>query len=313
MIVILSLIIVVLITVIGLQYRAYHTRSVNLIKVRDSLQSIIANRSSEKLLLFTDDRALIPVLVEINHLLEHNQQKAADFIRMEQSMRKMLSNISHDLKTPLTVVLGYIETINLDPHMNAEDRQLLLTKVHHKANEVLELVRRFFDLARLESGDTVLPLSLIQMNDLCGTNLLAFYDTLTAQGFEVAISIPELPLHAWGNEEALNRVLNNLISNAITHGGEGKAIGLALRADEEFVYIDIWDKGKGIPEHEQDRVFERLYTLEDSRNQSFQRSGLGLTITKRLLEALGGTIRITSRPYDKTVFTVRLQRCSYAK
>ncbi|MCM3041190.1 sensor histidine kinase [Paenibacillus motobuensis] len=312
MVIVLALLVVILMAVVAIQYRAYRARSANLVQIHNRLQEIIAGRTSEKLLIFTDDRALIPVLIEINHLLEHNQQTVAEFLKMEQSMRKMISNISHDLKTPLTVVLGYIETINLDPNMDAEERKVLLSKVHAKANEVLELIRQFFDLARLESGDKLIPLSRIHMNDICGKNMLNFYDTLTVKGFEVAIEIPDKPLLAWGNEEALDRVLNNLISNAIGHGGEGMAVGLTLRGDDEFVYVDVWDRGKGIDELHQDRVFERMYTLEDSRNKSYQGSGLGLTITKRLVEAQEGTIHIHSKPYEKTVFTVRLKRIAFA-
>ncbi|MNF97779.1 Alkaline phosphatase synthesis sensor protein PhoR [compost metagenome] len=230
---------------------------------------------------------------------------------MEQSMRKMISNISHDLRTPLTVLLGYLETINLDPAMRAEERTRLLSRVQDKAHEVIGLIRKFFDLARLEAGDKSIPLSRIHMNDICGQNMLSFYDTLTVKGFHVSIEIPSEPLLAWGNEEALGRILNNLIANAIQHGGEGKTVGLVLQGDDESVYVQIWDRGKGISERDQDRVFERLYTLEDSRHQSYPGSGLGLTITKRLVEGQGGTIAIHSKPNEKTVFTVKLKRIAF--
>ncbi|PWV95168.1 signal transduction histidine kinase [Paenibacillus cellulosilyticus] len=311
MVIALAVLVVILTAIIVIQYFTARTRSSSLMQIHNKLNEIIAGGTSEKLLVFTDDRAIIPLLIEINHLLEYNQQREANFLKMEQSMRKMTSNISHDLKTPLTVVLGYIETINLDPDMSAEERKVLLSRVHAKANEVLELIRQFFDLARLESGDKPIPLSQIHMNDICGKNMLAFYDTLTVKGFEVSIEIPDKPLLVWGNEEALDRVLNNLIANAIQHGGEGMTIGLTLRADNDFVYVDIWDRGKGIDELHQDRVFERMYTLEDSRNKSYQGSGLGLTITKRLVEAQGGTIRIYSKPYEKTMFTIKLKRTAF--
>lgn len=112
------------------------------------------------------------------------------------------------------------------------------------------------------------------------------------------------------HEEALDRILNNLLSNAVRHGGDGKVIGLGLREDERFVYVDVWDKGKGIREAHTDRVFERLYTLEDSRNRDYQGSGLGLTITKRLAEKMGGDILLDSRPHEKTTFTVKLRRAA---
>ena len=115
-----------------------------------------------------------------------------------------------------------------------------------------------------------------------------FYDLVTTKGFQVHIDIPERNIYALGNVEVLGRVLNNLISNAITYGDDGKALGMTLRDDDTGVYIDVWDKGKGIDESHIDKVFERMYTLEDSRNRLYQGSGLGLTITKRLVEAMDG-------------------------
>lgn len=311
MVIVLVIVVLVLAAVIAMQHLAIRKRSSSLETIHRRLNEIITGGSSEKLLFFTDDAALIPFLIEINRLLEHNQQVAADFVKIEQSMRKMISNISHDLKTPLTVLLGYVQILNLDPDMSPEERTVLLSKLEAKGNEVLGLIQQFFDLARIESGDKHIPLSSVHMNEICEKNILAFYDTLSVEGFSVVINLQDKPLLAWGNEEALDRILNNLITNAIHYGGEGKTVGLELRSDEHFVYVDVWDRGKGIGELHQDRVFERMYTLEDSRNKSYQGSGLGLTITKRLAEAQGGTVYVHSRPYEKTVFTVKLKRITY--
>jgi signal transduction histidine kinase len=227
------------------------------------------------------------------------------------TMKKMLSNISHDLKTPLTVVLGYIEAIKLDRNISNEERDVLLSKVDNKTHEVLELINKFFDLAKLESGDKDIPLTRINMNEVCRKNILTFYDILTSKGFEVIIDIPESNIYTMGNEEALDRILDNLISNAIKYGNEGMVLGLSLRNDDNYVYVVIWDKGKGISETHKDKVFERMYTLEDSRNKLYQGSGLGLTITKRLVEKLAGEIFLESKPYEKTSFTFKLKRITY--
>lgn len=87
-------------------------------------------------------------------------------------------------------------------------------------------------------------------------------------------------------------------------------LGLALAADETHVTIEVWDRGKGIQEQNLERVFERMFTLEESRNRAFQGSGLGLTITKRLVEAMDGSITLRSVPFQKTVFTIMLQRAA---
>ncbi len=258
--------------------------------------------------MMTDEPILRELLRAVNHLLEANQEATAGYAKTEMSMKRMLSNISHDLKTPLTVVVGYIETLHHTPDMPPEERRYMLDKVNRKALEVLSLINKFFDLAVLESADKNLPLSRIALNELCRQSILEFYETLSAQQFEVRIDIPDTPLYAFANEEALKRILNNLLSNAIRYGRDGRMLGLALRADKDSVYIDVTDKGKGIAEKDQNQVFERMYTLEDSRNKSYQGSGLGLTITKRLADKLQGSIQLRSRPFEETVFTVKLHR-----
>lgn len=307
----LAAIVAVLLGIIAMQYVFNRTRSAGIRRLHEQLNRIVNGGTGEKLLLVTDDQELIPLLVEINRLLERNQQSLASHAKTEIAMKKMISNISHDLKTPLTVVLGYLETINLDMQMSQEERASMLSKVEKKTIEVLELIHKFFDLAKLESGDKDIPLTRIHLNEICRTNMLAFYDVLTAKGFEVHIDIPDQPLYVMGNAEAMDRILNNLISNAIQHGGDGNTIGLALREDEDWSRIEVWDKGKGIKELHRDQVFERMYTLEDSRNSSYQGSGLGLTITKRLVESLGGTIHLYSKPYEKTAFSFSLKKIRY--
>lgn len=311
MIIFLLIIIVILVSIIYFGYKSQKHRSANLKYIHEKLNSIIVNTTSEKLLVFTEDKEIIPILIEVNKVLEHNQKILADYSKAEISMKKMLSNISHDLKTPLTVVLGYIETIKLSSDISSEERQTLLSKVENKTKEVLELINKFFDLAKLESGDTDIPLTRINMNEVCRRNILAFYDILTNKGFEVIIDIPENNIYSLGNEEALDRIINNLISNAIKYGNQGMVLGLSLTSDEGYVYVEVWDKGKGISEIHKDMVFERMYTLEDSRNKSYQGSGLGLTITKRLVEKLGGEIILESNPYEKTSFIFKFKRITY--
>ncbi|WP_066074716.1 sensor histidine kinase [Neobacillus soli] len=311
MIIFLSIIIIGLAGLNFLQYKTRNKHKGNSTYIHKKLKRIINEQTDEKLLLHTDDEDTKQILIEINRLLEHNQKMMATYNKTEISMRKMLSNISHDLKTPLTVVLGYIEIILNDKNRGKGETEELLQKVHGKTVEVLDLIKKFFDLAKLESGDKNLPLTRVNMNELCRKNILSFYEVLTSKGFEVAIVLPENNLFALGNEVELDRVLHNLISNAIQYGGDGKVLGLTLGSDEQSVYVDVWDKGKGISELHKDLVFERMYTLEDSRNKSYQGSGLGLTITKRLVEKMDGKIFLASKPYEKTTFTIKLKRITY--
>ncbi|USB33788.1 sensor histidine kinase [Paenibacillus sp. YPG26] len=308
MILILSLVILILAVLLAMQLMKLRARSRQLDEIHQAVNAIKEAGTLERVLLFTDDVQLQRLLVDMNRLIEDTHQVGAKQRALESSMRRMLSNISHDLKTPLTVVLGYTETMIQDNRLSDEEREKLLHKVHSKAAEVLELINKFFDLAKLESGDKQLPLTPVNAGEVCRRNILSFYDLIHAQGMEVNIEIPESPIFLLSNEEALDRILHNLISNAIRYGSEGKLLGLSLRADESDVVIEVWDRGKGIQESHQDKVFERMYTLEDSRNKSYQGSGLGLTITKRLVEQLNGRITLSSKPDVRTTFTVKFPR-----
>lgn len=307
----LLLFIIALLIVLNLmQYTSRRNHAEQMKYMTDKLTFIMDESSQEQLLLMTDDLAVRHLLNAINRLLDQNRESVVNFTRTELAMRRMLANISHDLKTPLTVVLGYIETMINQPDIPDAEQDRLLSKVHMKAMEIVELINRFFDLAKLESGDKELPMTRVHMNEICRNNMLMFYDLIQSSGLEAVIEVPDTELYAWGNEEALDRVLNNVLTNAIRYGADGKMVGLTLRSSEDQVFIDVWDKGKGISEREQPLIFERMYTLEDSRNKSFQGSGLGLTITKRLIEQLGGEIRVSSTPFKRTVFTISLRRLS---
>jgi len=294
-------------------YLVQHQRVANkeISYVEKKLQSIIDQQTDENVLLYTSNSQMKSLLIQINRLLEHNQKTVANFHSVERSMRKMLSNISHDLKTPLTVILGYIEIILHDKTINREKEKSLLQTVHLKSEEVLALVNHFFELVKLESNDVHLEMSKIELGEICRKTILDYYEILTKKEFDVSINIPNEQYFIWGNKGAVERILNNLISNALQYGSDGKVIGLHLRSTNDKVYIDVFDRGKGILEDGKDRVFERLYTMEDSRNKLYQGSGLGLTITKRLVEQLGGKILLESIPYQKTTFTIELKRVTY--
>ncbi|MFJ8090970.1 sensor histidine kinase [Lysinibacillus sp. NPDC095746] len=311
MMILLLLMIVLLVGIIIFQVRAKKQQNAMIQYMHQKLQAIINEQSSEKILVSTANHELQQLLIAVNALLDHNQKVLATHRKMESSMKKMLSNISHDLKTPLTVVLGYTEMLKLKQSLNEEERQRLLTGVHSKTLEVLKIIHTFFDLAKLEAGDTDYPMTKINVSEICRKNILSFYDMITSMGLEIDIAIPEISAYAHGNEEALDRVLNNLLSNAVAYGATGNIIGLTVRNDDTNIFIDVWDRGQGIDEYHIDNVFERMYTLEDSRNKSFQGSGLGLTITKRLVELMEGSIQLSSTPYEKTIFTVSLKRMTY--
>lgn len=276
-------------------------------EISQKLEEILDTNSDEKVMVFTSDKILMNLAAQINRMLEDRQKIKVDFRRSQISSKKMLSNISHDIKTPMTVILGYLEIIRLSETIEKE----MLYKVEEKTKQVMALIDQFFTLAKLEAKDTELDISKLDICQICRENILDFYELLTKQEFEVQIGIPEESIYVYGNEEALQRILFNLISNAIRYGAQGKYIGLTVRPCHSQVFVDVIDHGKGIEKAFAQTVFDRLFTMEDSRNKEVQGNGLGLTIAQNLARQLGGDITLESEPHQKTVFTVTLRKFAY--
>lgn len=274
--------------------------------VCQKLSDILENGTDEKVMVFTDNKIIMDLNGQINRLLIDRQKIKTDYKRQEISSKKMLANISHDIKTPLTVILGYLEIIRLG---NKENEAL--KKVEIKAKQVMELVNQFFKLAKLEAGDTNIKITKVNISESCRENVLGFYEILLQKEFEVDILIPEQDLFVYGDRESIDRILYNLVSNVIRYGSDGKYIGFFIREDSNYVYIDITDKGIGIDKEFAESVFERLYTMEDSRNRQIQGNGLGLTIAKNLAKQMGGDILLESTPGIKTVFSIKLKKFIY--
>lgn len=255
-------------------------------EISQKLEKIQDTDSDENIMMFTDEQALMELLVQINRLLENQRKMKVDYRRSQISAKKMLSNISHDIKTPMTVILGYLEIMRI----NGDKEDEMLLKVEQKAKRVMELINQFFTLAKLEAGDMELEISRINICEVCRENILDFYELLKQKEFQVEVKIPEEAVFIMGNKEALHRILYNLISNVIRYGLDGRYLGLVLRSVKNDVYIDVIDKGKGIEKEFAGNVFERLFTMEDSRNRRIQGNGLGLTIAQTLAQQLGGEI-----------------------
>ena len=298
----IGVIILLLVILFYRQFLFVRGMRANLKKISEKLSDILDQDSDEKIMVFTDDKALQDLIGQINRMLLDRQKIKVDYRKQELASKKMLANISHDIKTPLTVILGYLEIF----HMNRKEDEGL-QKVEAKAKQVMEMINEFFTLAKLEAGDTAIELTKINISELCRENVLSFYELLLQKEFMVDIAIPEQNIYVQGEKESIDRILSNLLSNAIRYGSDGKYIGIFLREETDFICIDVVDKGKGIEKEFAASVFERLYTMEDSRNRQIQGNGLGLTIAKNLAQQMGGDILLESNPYVKTVFTVKLK------
>ena len=325
MVAVLSFFILVLVGVVVWQRLAFRSGTQKkLLGMAEELKNILDRDGGAGLMVFTDNKGLAALAAQINRLLEKHRKAKAGYYRSEMASKRMLSNISHDIKTPMTVVLGYLEIMRLKGECSGE----MLEKTEKKARNVMELIDQFFTLAKLESGDMDMEMARIEAGSICRETILGFYEMLHFQwqagssgkegaessgeeAFCLEIDIPEEPVYVWGNKEALQRILSNLISNVIRYGREGRYLGVFLREKEEEIWIDVVDKGKGIAPEFAESVFERLFTMDDSRSRKVQGNGLGLTIAKNLALQMGGDIVLESVPCQKTTFTLQLKKAAH--
>ena len=265
------------------------------------LAVILDGGSDEALLVPLCDDALTPLLGQIDRLLLEKKKLCVQQRRARLAQRRMLANMAHDLRTPLTVLLGQLEIARL----RGEESETL-RRVQAKAEEVLALSEACFTLSKLEAGDTKLPCAAVDLSELCRAAALEYYDFLTQQRFEVEIHVPEEACPVWGHEESIRRILSNLISNAVRYGAAGRYLGIVLEQQKDGACVRVQDRGQGIAPEALSHIFDRLYTPEDSRSRALGGSGLGLAIAKGLAEGMGGTLWAESTMGKGTTFVLKL-------
>ncbi len=239
----------------------------------------------------------------INKLLEKFYGRQIDYNRSQKAVLQIFTNISHDLRTPMTVLKGYIEMLYLQSQEEELPLAMRMTveKMQSNSQELVHSVNNLFDMAKIQSGDMVLNIQNVNLTKVCHEIILEFYDLLEGENFDVAVNIEDKPLYANVDTEAVGRILKNLIDNAIKYGSAGKFLGISLYEKDAHIYIAVEDHGVGISEKDKKHIFTRAYTADRKKG-----NGLGLAISQGLANSMGGSISVTSIPQERTVFTVRL-------
>ena len=278
------------------------------------LRERAVNRKLNEEVLYVKERlAKVSVSKENGYILIPSENKGirdlsvlqkADYCRSKQAMEQVLVNISHDLRTPLTVLRGYSELLikEIRNRPGLSTIQDMTARIDQKADELVQTINEYFTMAKIESGDMKIDLCRINVTQVCHETILDYYDVLEKEQYEVDIRIDGSPVMAYADKDALKRILKNLIDNAVKHGRDGRYLGLRLRDAESKIVIEVEDHGAGIADKDQERIFRRNYTS----SRGGVGSGLGLTIARSLVLLMGGEIAVCSEPNVRTVFTVTL-------
>lgn len=272
--------------------------------INSRICDMINHDENNYILVPSDNVTVKETVININNLLEKFYDRQVDYNRSQKTLLQIFTNISHDLRTPITVLKGYIEMLYLQSQKEQISPTLKITidKMQSNSNELVHSVNNLFNMAKLQSGDIMINIQKINLTQLCNEMILEFYDLLEKRDFRVEINIVDKPIYADVDTEAMKRILKNLIDNAIIHGSSGKFLKLSLYKEENYIYIEVEDHGEGISEEEKSLIFTRTYT--GNRHKG---NGLGLAISQGLAKSMGGSISVYSTPHEKTVFTIKLQ------
>lgn len=222
--------------------------------------------------------------------------------------QKMLADISHDLKTPITVILGYAKAI-CDGIIEAEKKEQYLKVIYTKAEGLNELIDIFYIYSKLEHHEYELVLEQQDIVEYLREYLAVKYEEIELQGSILDADIPETTILCEIDRVQLKRVFENVISNALRHNRAGTTIYLQLKETEDSINIQIGDDGIGIPEEIRKFVFDPFVVGDESRNNR-QGSGLGLAVARKIIEKHGGTINLVSSSNKKvkTLFQIILPK-----
>lgn len=273
--------------------------------ITDRLASLSITSDNGFVLIPTDNDSIKKLGAVLNTLLQGFYTKKSEFEQSKQAMAQVLTNISHDIRTPLTVLKGNSEmlsNITNDPSM-PENVHAMAAKIDRKADDLISTINAYFTMSKIASGDLPIKLKKENVSRLCQDTILDYYDLLEQKQFEVDIQIPDTPIFAYTDNEALQRILKNLIDNAIRHGGDGKYLSLRLTTSNGNSIIEIEDHGNGMSPQQQKQIFARNYTT--ARKSSG--SGLGLAISKRLAEQIGAELEVHSVQNEQTTFSIILK------
>ena len=239
------------------------------------------------------------LLVCLNELLELRQEERAVYHRKEQELRQQIANLSPDLRTPLTSILGYLQLLEgegLSPGKRVE----YLSVIEGRARTLQTFIAAFYDLSRIEGGELPLERDKVDLGRALSDQLAAAYEQIEESGLVMEVDIaPDMP-PVWADGGAVTRIFSNLLTNALRHGEDTLAV--KLYREGNAVVSAFSNRADGLTAEDAAHVFERFYTADKMRTG--QSTGLGLAIVKALAERMGHTV---AARWEDGVFTVEVR------
>ncbi|NLT27293.1 MAG: two-component sensor histidine kinase [Microbacteriaceae bacterium] len=225
-------------------------------------------------------------------------------IRVEEVRRDFVANVSHELKTPIGAVTLLAEAIG-EAADDEEQVRYFARRLLVEGDRLARLTREIIDLSRLQAADTLEEASTVDLAEVIAQAVDRTRTAAEARDISVGVRAPD-DLEVWGDAELLVMCLQNLVTNAISYSPAGSYVGVGARRQDDVVEVSVTDRGIGISDDDQQRIFERFYRVDTARSRNTGGTGLGLSIVRHIVENHGGDIRVWSKPGHGSTFTVRL-------
>ena len=230
------------------------------------------------------------------------QKKAA--LDAEQRKNDLVVYLAHDIKTPLTSIIGYLSLLYEAPDMPPEQKAKYIGITLEKSYRLERLINEFFEITRFNLQTIALNKEKINLLFMLQQMADEFYPILSPQRKQVSVNVPD-GLTLWGDADKLARVFNNILKNAIAYSYENSIIDISAEQKDKYIIISFTNKGDPIPQAKLDTIFEKFYRLDSARSTNTGGAGLGLAIAKEIVNAHDGTISVESNT-ENTTFTVKL-------
>ena len=252
--------------------------------LRQAARELKAARSASgaRLRLYSPDRELEELLSQINGLLEDRERETRLLRSREESLRRQIANVSHDLRTPLTSLLGYLQLLGRED-ASPEESLHYLEIVEGRARVLQDLITSFYDLSRIEGGEYPLELQPVDLRRALEPLLAGFYEDFQQAGLHVCVELADGLPPVSADPGAVTRILTNLVGNTLKHGTGALTVRLYRTGDE--LVTSFSNEAPGLTQEDIAHIFERFYTADQMRTG--QNTGLGLAIVKALAQRMG--------------------------
>lgn len=271
-----------------------------IVKVLDDIYS----GNLDRRLIADENSEMSSLVYKINEIVIKDKNKLSEFNKAEKAYKKLVTSLSHDIRTPLSALIGYLEVLEKDS-MSYVEQLKFIRIAKEKALNLSDYIQSLFEWLKLESGEWTYDFVHENICELTRLILADWIIKLEESNIDFNFDIPEKALFILVDKNAYDRIINNLLANMIKHSHANK---LVVKITEEIseVQITITDNGVGIDEKELPFIFDRLYKCDNSRTENS--NGLGLAITKELTIALNGTINVISGYGKGTAFKLRFPK-----